>query len=125
MKHAVFFLSSAAGEERKEQWKPPVDVFRVRGGWLLRFELAGVRLEDIELLVESSILTIRGLRRDYMCLEEGCSFYSMEIAYSRFERRIEMPASLEGSRLSTEYRDGILLVRILQQAGEEPGRIGR
>jgi HSP20 family protein len=36
----------------------------------------------------------------------------MEIAYSRFERSVELPCNLDRADITTEYRDGMLLVRI-------------
>jgi HSP20 family molecular chaperone IbpA len=39
----------------------------------------------------------------------------MEISYSRFERTIEMPVTLEQARITLEARDGILLVRMVTE----------
>ena len=50
------------------------------------------RPQDMELSLAGSTLTVRGVRRD-CCVEEGCRQYRMEIAYSRFERRSNSPAT--------------------------------
>jgi HSP20 family protein len=92
-------------------WKPPVDVFKTGWGWILKFELAGVRTEDIRVHISRRTVTVTGTRRDYM-VEEGCSHYSMEISYSSFERAIELPDDLSKSQIRMDYRDGILFVRI-------------
>ena len=84
---------------------------RSRNGWLVKFELAGVRPEDMELTVQGNRLTLRGVRRDCTALE-GCRYYQMEIAYSHFERSLELPCDLERADVTSEYRDGMLLVRI-------------
>lgn len=94
-------------------WTPPVDVYRTRDGWLLKFDLAGVRPGDIELAVHGSRLTVRGRRRDWVVEESGpCSAYSMEITYSQFERTIELPCELDPLQIATDYRDGMLLVHL-------------
>jgi HSP20 family molecular chaperone IbpA len=36
----------------------------------------------------------------------------MEIACCRFERTLELPCDLKQAEITTEYRDGLLLVRI-------------
>jgi HSP20 family molecular chaperone IbpA len=36
----------------------------------------------------------------------------MEIAYSHFERSLELPCDLERADITTEFHDGMLLVRI-------------
>ena len=95
-------------------WRPPADVYRIRGGWLVKFDLAGVRPEDIRLRVCGRQLTVEGTRRDWQ-IDEGQSHYSMEISYSQFQRSIELAGDLEQARVSTDYRDGMLLVRLLTE----------
>jgi HSP20 family protein len=107
--HALFL---PAGESRYESpWRPAADVYRGCNGWLVKFELAGVRPEDLELTVLGNRLTLRGIRRDNTALE-GCRYYQMEIAYSPFERSLTLPCDLERANVTSEYRDGMLLVRI-------------
>jgi HSP20 family protein len=65
----------APGRQEKE-WEPPVDVYRATWGWLLKFDLAGVRMEDVHVHISKRSVTVSGVRRDYM-VEEGCSHYSM------------------------------------------------
>lgn len=94
-------------------WTPPVDVYRTRQGWLLKFDLAGVRPGDIQLTVSGKGLTVRGRRRDWVVEESGpCSAYLMEITYSPFERTVELPCELEPMHIATDYRDGMLLVHL-------------
>jgi len=40
----------------------------------------------------------------------------MEISYSQFQRTIELPENLDHARITTEYRQGMLLVRIDKEA---------
>jgi HSP20 family protein len=96
-------------------WRPAADVYQTRYGWLLKFDLAGVRPHDIRLTANGRRLTVAGVRRD--CFrEEDCCFYRMEIAYSPFERTIDLPCNLESARITTEYQYGMLLVRIQTEA---------
>src|SRR5436309_9932498 len=75
-------------------WRPNTDVYRTPQGWLVKFDLAGVRPEEVELSVDGNRLSLRGIRRDW-CLEEGCTCQQMEIAYSQFERQVTLPGDLE------------------------------
>ena len=84
---------------------------------MLKFDLAGVRLEDVTVSVCGRRVSVSGIRRD-STVEEGCSYYSMEISYNRFERFIEMPADLENARVTLEARDGLLLVRMITEGNE-------
>ena len=98
-----------------QEWQPAVDVYRSQHGWILKFELAGVRLEDIHVQVSTHAVTVTGVRRDCLLEEAGCRHYSMEISYCRFERTIELPDDLETAKFRLDYRDGILYVRILAE----------
>ncbi len=92
-------------------WRPAVDVYRDRDGWLVKFDLAGVAPRDIEVRVRGRFLTVAGVRRD-LTVQEGRQAYLMEIAYSRFERSVELPVDLEELEIGSESRDGMLLVSI-------------
>lgn len=105
---AVFLFPLQGGDEAA--WRPPVDVYQTHDGWLLKFDVAGVRPEDVTIRIADCRITVQGLRRDLL-LEEGYFHYSMEISYSRFERTVVIPCSVqEGYRV--EFRDGYLLVRL-------------
>ena len=103
-------LTQADAVYRLAPWQPAADVYRCTEGWLIKFDVAGVSGAEIELRVEGRGLCICGVRRDELVVKGQA--YSMEIAYNRFERRVELPCALAGARLSSEYHDGMLIVRI-------------
>src|ERR671936_2664726 len=109
--HPACLFLHAADSFHDVIWRPAVDTYRTRHGWLAKFDLPGVRPEDIQLLVEGRCLSLRGIRRDWL-LEEGCHYHSLEITYSPFERHLEFPTDLQHARLTTDYQAGMLLVRI-------------
>jgi HSP20 family protein len=111
-----FFASAEAC--RQSGWSPPADVYRVAHGWVIKLDLAGVRPDDVEVSALGRCLTVRGSRRDWL-IEECQRSYSMEISYNRFERSIELPDSLDAARISLEYRDGMLLIRLATETGDE------
>jgi len=43
MRQSVFFPQRYA----EGVWRPAADIYRTRTGWILKFDLAGVRPEDI------------------------------------------------------------------------------
>ena len=108
------FLSPPGGEIQQGKWCPAADVYRTREGWLVKLELAGVRQDEIRLTLHERRLTIVGIRRD-SAFDENCECYSLEISYSQFERRIELPCNLERARIVTEYRDGMLIARVITE----------
>jgi HSP20 family protein len=102
-------LMPTSEERQRADWRPAADVYSTRRGWLVKFDLAGVRPQEIEVSVHGQRLTVRGVRRD-CALDEGHRYHSLEISYNRFERTLELPCNLEAAQISTDYRDGMLLV---------------
>lgn len=112
------WLTQSGAGSHAVRWIPPVDIYRIDGGWLVKFDLAGVRPSDIRLEIRSRNLTVSGRRRDWVVEESHpCSAYSMEITYSHFERTLEFPSAIEHLQVRTEYRDGMLLVHLHDPGG--------
>lgn len=112
--------SEAFSLERQLQpvpWRPSADVHRIPAGWLVKFDLAGVSLNELQVSLAGCRLTVRGHRRDWL-IPESSRCFSLEIAYSAFERTLEFPCEVAQARMEWEYRDGMLLVRLYT---ENPG----
>jgi HSP20 family protein len=116
-KRPSYFLPTAS-PAAETTWQPSVDVYRCEEGWLVKCDLAGVRPEDIHTKFHGRRLTISGVRRD-LSLVTGHRAYSLEIAYDRFERTIELPCDFERVNLQVDYRDGMLLVAIRLATNED------
>jgi HSP20 family protein len=106
----AFFLP-AARSFREVAWRPAVDVYRTSRGWLLKFDLAGVRREDLDVTVLGNRVTVRGVRRD-ACVGEACDCHLMEISYNEFERSVDLPENVQSAQVEAEHREGMLLIRI-------------
>ena len=101
------------------RWQPAADIYRCREGWVVKFDLAGVDPDEIEVAVVDCKLVVRGTRRD-RTLRDGVSHYHMEITYSRFERTISLPCDLTEAEVRTEYDKGLLTVTFLtEEAAKE------
>ena len=111
----IRFMQKLFPPAAERAWEPATDIYRTPCGWLVKLDLAGVRPEDVQFLAHGDRLQVRGVRRDW-CLEEGCTHYRMEIAYSKFERNIVLPVDIEHARVATEFRHGLLLIRIEMEA---------
>ena len=93
-------------------WCPAADVYRSKEGWIVKVDLAGVQPHDVEVIIDGDLLRISGSRRDGIC-GEGVSHYQLEITYSRFEKMIRFPRSIEHASIERDYHDGLLILRSL------------
>jgi HSP20 family protein len=100
----------------RRMWDPAADVYRAREGWIVKFELAGVSPDELEIIIAGDTLRVSGCRRDEV-FSESVSYHQLEIIYSRFERVISFPCPIEGATVERHYRDGLLILRL--QSPEE------
>lgn len=92
-------------------WVPPADVFVSGGCLVVRFEVAGVRREDIELTYKDGELTVRGTRLECEA-EPKDGYWQMEIPHGHFERSVRLPLPVDPDRIDAVYRNGMLEVRM-------------
>ena len=92
-------------------WIPAADVYRAEDGWIVKVDLAGVCPDELEMFLDDSDLIVRGCRRDSV-YRDGYTYHQMEITYSRFEKRIQFPRSIDEESLVHEYRDGFLIIKV-------------
>jgi HSP20 family protein len=114
LRQSLFFPAATATDQGC--WRPSADIHRTATGWLVKFDLAGVRPDEIELRVSQRQLTISGVRRDWS-ISECQHSYSMEISYNRFQRTLDLPCDVQQAKTSMDYRDGMLLVRLQCESG--------
>ncbi len=109
----VFHLMAIRNQVRPSGrlWNPAADVYHSEGGWVVKIDLAGVSADDLEIVLSDSHLVVRGCRRDTF-YREGYTYQQMEITYSRFEKQIEFPCSIDPASLTHNYTDGFLLINM-------------
>ena len=94
-------------------WQPAVDLYRCADGWIVKFELAGVRQEDIEVRIQSDGITVIGSRLDRTPFDVR-EPHLIEISYSRFERFVVLPEAISRANYHASFHDGMLYVHILK-----------
>ena len=95
-------------------WNPAADVYRSSEGWIVKVDLAGVCMEELEIEIRGQFLNIRGCRKDTH-VREGFTYHQMEITYSRFEKSIQFPAPIEGASIRRDYKDGFLIIDVRRE----------
>ena len=113
------FLASSKNVGSGNVWYPSADIYHMPGGWLVKVELAGVSAEEIEIDIQGNQLYIAGTRRDKSCAV-GMTFQQMEITYSRFEKTLLFPASIDGASIEHNFDNGLLIIRLWKADRTKP-----
>lgn len=92
-------------------WTPAVDIYEVEGALVLKAELPDVNREDIEVHVENNTLTLRGERKLGEEIKQE-SFHRVERSYGSFVRQFSLPATVDGAKITADYKNGVLTVTL-------------
>ena len=90
-------------------WSPPTDMFETEDDQVVRVEVAGMKDEDFEVVLEKDILTISGVRAD---LPDRRAYHQMEIRFGKFATSVSLPAPIDSDSARAEYKDGFLTVSL-------------
>jgi len=103
-------------------WHPPTDAYETETQFVVRMDVAGVRREDLKIILMDGYLLIRGIRRDTVPPGKK-HFYKMEITMGPFERKVPLPRNVALSEVLATYRDGILEIRCNKSHGAPGGEV--
>jgi len=103
-------------------WLPSVDLREEDGRFVLRADVPGVALKDIEVSAANDGLTIRCERPARQRMSSD-GFEYIERAAGTFLRRFTLPTSVRGEDIKAHYADGVLEIEIPKQPRPEARRI--
>ena len=120
-------VTPAAAGEKKESlavtdWSPLVDISEDEKEYVVKAEIPEMNKEDIKLNVHDDVLTISGERK-YEKEEKGKKYHRIERAYGSFLRSFTLPEDADGSKVSAEYKDGVLKVHLPKLEKAKPKAI--
>jgi len=91
----------------------PVDVDETDDEIRISAELPGFKKEEVELSVESGMLTVRAERTTPK--QEGTK-HVHERRYTRVQRTFSLPSSVDESKVDASLTDGVLHIRLPKRA---------
>ncbi|MEB4592159.1 Hsp20/alpha crystallin family protein [Candidatus Thiothrix sp. Deng01] len=103
-------------------WTPAVDIRETPGAWLLHADIPGVKAEDIEIHMESGVLSISG-KREFDSSEEKEGYKRVERVRGRFHRRFSLPDTANGDKITAKSSNGVLDITIPKQEKVLPRKI--
>jgi HSP20 family protein len=104
-------------------WMPPVDIFQSNEHELvLKAELPDMAREDIDINIENFVLTIKGEKKASSEVKDE-QFHHVERRYGSFSRSFSLPTTVDPNKVSAEYKQGVLTVRLPLREEAKPRSI--
>jgi HSP20 family protein len=111
------------GESVTEQvWAPLTDITEDDKEFLVKVELPDMKKEDMKVTVENGVLHITSERKAEK-EEKTKKYHRIERSYGSFERTFTLPEGADGTKVSADYKDGMLMVRLPKMAETKPKSI--
>ena len=106
---------------RESALLPAVDVIEDSAGITLYADLPGVPKDKLSLEVEADILTIEG--EVTLDTPSGMAASHIEVDMPRYRRVFTLSKELDSGRVSAEFRNGLLKLRIPKAEHAQPRKI--
>ncbi|MCL4212514.1 MAG: Hsp20/alpha crystallin family protein [Gemmatimonadales bacterium] len=114
-------------------WTPAVEATETAAEYVITAELPGISQEDVEVAMSDGMLTLRGSKleerkeggakdkkgKDAESLPER-TYHLWERTYGEFERNFRFPADVNEAKVTAEFANGILTVRVPKMEIEAP-----
>ena len=101
------------------EFMPLADVIEREKEYLIKVDLPDVRKEDVKVLFDAGVLTIKGERKVEK-ETKGETVHRTERFYGAFERGFALPDDVDPRGIHAESKDGVLTVRLPRIAVEKP-----
>lgn len=105
-------------------WRPPVDIHETAQAILLKLELAGMRDDQIEVLLYQNALVISGKREDDVDHDEELCYHEAQVRYGPFRVEVALPTPIRAEAVSASYENGFLRIQLPKAVPSEPGLSG-
>jgi HSP20 family protein len=97
---------------------PPINVLEKGEDFVIVAELPGVKKEDLNIQVKGDTVRLHGKKVvDYA---DEASVHRRERVGGEFDRTLTLPAQIDAAKVTAEYRDGVLTLRLPRAESERP-----
>ena len=103
-------------------WAPPVDIFERQDQLVIRAEVPGIHKEDMDVRIENGVLTLHGERKEEKETKE-VNAHLMERVYGSFTRSFSLPTTVDPTKVTAVYKDGVLEVTVPKVETAKPKKV--
>lgn len=116
--------------KKDDKWLKPegeltVDIYQTEKHIIIRSVIAGIKMSDINIVLEGDILVIKGERKRPRDTEEIKTCFSQECHWGLFSKKIILPVSIDEENIEATMKNGILelKMRIINSSGQKEIKI--
>lgn len=103
-------LSSFGEKEEKlfpGTWSPAVDIYETPEEFIIKAELPGIDINDIDIEIKDNTLVLKGEKRFEKRVTKE-NYHRMEMFYGPFQRSFTLPNIFQHAKTKAKLKDGVL-----------------
>ena len=109
-------------ERKSAIWAPDVDIKETEKEVIVRADLPGIKMEDIEVSVDDDQLIIKGERK-FEKEEKDKDYIRVERSYGSFYRSFDVGVPIKTDEVKAGYSDGVLEITIPKAEVKQPKKV--
>lgn len=90
------------------RWQPATDIYETEEKIIILMEIAGIKEEDLTILLHQDTLVVQGIRR--FNYETPRAIHQMEIPYGEFNVELHINIPVDDSQIEAVYDQGLLRI---------------
>ena len=103
-------------------WSPAVDILETEDALVLKADVPDVPVEDIDIRVENSTLTLRGHRK-FEKEENTKGWHRIERSFGEFTRSFAVPPTVDTDKVAADYKNGVLTISLPKKEAAKPKQV--
>src|SRR5579883_610472 len=103
-------------------WAPAVDILETENDLVLKADIPGMDLKDIDIQLENGTLTLKGERK-FETDEKNKGFHRLERSYGSFVRYFTVPDTVDAENVHADYHNGVLTIMLPKKEIAKPRAI--
>lgn len=106
-------LMGTTGERSLEKFDfaPSCEVSEQDNSYSMKFDLPGIKKDQVKVEVDGDRLTIRAERKEEK-EEKNKKRYLSEISYGSYVRSFTLPQAIDEKKVDAKFEDGVLLITV-------------
>ena len=93
------------------EWVPSFDVSETENEVIVRADMPGIDVKDLDISVTGNVLTVSGEKKSERD-EKKEGYHLVERTFGSFCRSMTLPGDVKADEVSASYRDGVLKLAI-------------
>jgi len=94
-----------------EVFTPAVESYVKEGNLVVRADVPGLELKDIEVSILGNILSVKGERKNEQEVKKD-DYLHREVSYGAFERRMSLPEGAATDKVKASFKNGVIEITV-------------